>query len=167
MSPRRIGRLQVASSTLPVLGLACLLFFATAGASDFSGTAFVREDGSLRVRNQDVTLYGIHIPKTGRRCRGNERPPRCGTRAALALDFRIQGFVHCNRMGRAADGSLVARCWVGASEFDEGQDLSAYLLERGWAVALPDAPIEYQTLERIARKRGLGVWGFDLQVPLR
>ena len=45
------------------------------------------------------------------------------------------------------------------SVLDPGEDLSAYLLEQGWAVALPDAPFEYQTLEKIARSRGFGVWG--------
>jgi hypothetical protein len=34
-----------------------------------------------------------------------------------------------------------------ASYFSEGEDSSAYLLEHGWAVALPDTSIEYQTLE--------------------
>jgi len=57
------------------------------------------------------------------------------------------------------DGSLVGWCRVKASHFSEGEDLSAYLLEYGWAVALPDASIEYQTLEKIARSRQLGVWG--------
>jgi len=51
---------------------------------------------------------------------------------------------------------------VKVSRFDEGEDLSAYLLENGWAVALPDAPFEYQTLEKIARSRQFGVWGFPV-----
>ena len=43
-----------------------------------------------------------------------------------------------------------------------GEDLSAYLLSRGWAVALPDAPFEYAVLEKIARERHVGVWGFTV-----
>jgi endonuclease YncB( thermonuclease family) len=62
-------------------------------------------------------------------------------------------------MHRNEDRSLVGRCRVNSSRFDPGEDLSAYLLEQGWAVALPDAPFEYQTLEKIARSRGFGVWG--------
>ncbi len=41
-----------------------------------------------------------------------------------------------------------------------GPDLAAYLLRKGWAAALPGAPFEYQVLERIARTKGLGIWGF-------
>ena len=51
---------------------------------------------------------------------------------------------------------------VGCLVFSEGDDLSAYLLERGWAVALPDASIEYQTLEKIARSRRIGIWGIAI-----
>ena len=47
----------------------------------------------------------------------------------------------------------MALCRVG------DEDLSAYLLTRGWAVALPDAPFEYSALEKIARQQGIGVWG--------
>ncbi len=163
MSARRTRCLRLAWFALPVLGLTGLLATGSVGAADFSGSAFVRDDGTLRVRNRTVRLYGVHIPKTGRTCRRYERPPTCGSRAALALDFKIQGFVHCWQYGRDPDGSIRAQCWVGTNEFRQGDDLSAYLLERGWAVALPDAPIEYQALESIARKRGLGLWGFAVE----
>jgi endonuclease YncB( thermonuclease family) len=55
------------------------------------------------------------------------------------------------------DGSIVALCRV------NGEDLSAYLLERGWALALPDAPFEYAALEKIASHKGMGVWGLTLE----
>lgn len=167
MGARRIRCLRLAWSAPAILGLAALISTGTVAATDFSGSAFVRDDGTLRVRNRTVQLYGIYIPKTGRTCRDYERPPTCGSRAALALDFKIQGFVHCEHRGRGPGGSIVAQCWVGESEFEEGDDLSAYLLQRGWAVALPEAPFEYQTLEKIARKRGLGLWGFAVEIPRR
>ena len=72
----------------------------------------------------------------------------------LALDFKIGSFfVDCEKMGENDDGSLIALCRV------KGEDLSAWMLQQGWAVALPDAPFEYQALEKIARARGKGIWG--------
>lgn len=143
--------------------LACTLFAAVpVHARELSSYAFVNEDGTLRIKRKTIHLYGIHIPETGNHCRTNIRPPVCGSRAALALEFKIQGFVRCEIMEEKTDGSLVGWCRAGASKFDEGTDLSAYLLERGWAVALPDAPVEYQTLEKIAYRRGVGVWGFTI-----
>lgn len=131
-------------------------------AREISSYAFVNDDGTLRIKRKTIHLYGIHIPETGQHCRTNFRPPVCGSRAALALEFKIQSFVRCEIMEENDDGSLVGWCRVNASKFDEGTDLSAYLLERGWAVALPDAPVEYQTLEKIAYRRGVGVWGFTI-----
>ena len=135
---------------------------APAHAWEISSYAFVNEDGTLRIKRKTIHLYGIHIPETGNHCRTNIRPPVCGSRAALALEFKIQSFVRCEIMEENDDGSLVGWCRAGASTFDEGTDLSAYLLERGWAVAQTDAPIEYQTLEKIAYRRGVGVWGFTI-----
>ena len=135
-------------------------------AREISSYAFVNEDATLRIKRKTIHLYGIHIPKTSKNCRTNVSPVVCGSRASLALDFKIQGFVRCEIIEKNSDGSMVGWCRVNASHFDEGEDLSAYLLERGWAVALPDAPVEYQALEKIARLRGFGVWGFQIDSPI-
>jgi endonuclease YncB( thermonuclease family) len=148
--------------------LASLLLFCThSAAREISSSARVNDDGTLRINGKTVHLYGIHIPKTGRTCSKNKIPPFCASRAAIALDFKISGFVRCEVINRNDDGSIVGWCRVKASSFSEGEDLSAYLLEYGWAVALPDASIEYQTLEKIARSRQIGVWGIPVDNVIR
>jgi len=137
-----------------------------AGAATLSSYAFVNEDGTLRINGRTVHLYGIYLPDTGRHCSSNQLPMVCGSRASLALEFKIQGFVRCEIIERNPDRSVTGLCRVNYSAFDEGDDLSAYLLERGWALALPDAPFEYQALERIARSRGVGVWGIAIDGPI-
>ncbi len=132
-------------------------------AREISSYAFVNEDGTLRIKRKTIHLYGIHIPETGEHCNTYMRPPVCGSRAALALDFKIRNFVRCEIIEENTDGSLVGWCRVNASNLSEGEDLSAYLLERGWAVALPDAPVEYQALEKIAYRRGIGIWGISVR----
>lgn len=140
---------------------------APAHAREISSYAFVNEDGSLRIKHKTIHLYGIHIPGTGKHCNTNLIPAFCGSRAAIALEFKIQSFVRCEIIEENADGSLVGWCRVNASRLSEGEDLSAYLLERGWAVALPDAPIEYQILEKIAYRRGIGIWGIQIDSLIR
>ena len=146
---------------LYALALSILLALSVATkatAADISSYAFVQDDGSLRVDGRAIRLFGIYIPQTAQSCRLFERPVTCAPRAALALDFKIGAdFVHCEPMMKNVDGSIVARCRV------SGEDLSAYLLERGWALALPDAPFEYTALEKIARHKGVGVWGLTLE----
>jgi len=142
---------------------ACIAFTAAPSfAYEFSSYAIVNEDGTLRIKGKTVHLYGIYIPQTDRTCKNYQRPPVCGSRASVALEFKINGFVRCEVMATHDDGSVVGWCRVKSSKFDEGEDLSAYLLQQGWAVALPDAPFEYQTLEKIARTRQFGVWGFPV-----
>ena len=131
-------------------------------AEEISNFAFVNEDASLKIDGRTIHLYGIHIPKTERTCRTSIRPMECGTRAAVALKFKIDGFVKCDIVEKRSDQTLVGLCRVNYSAFEAGDDLSAYLLEHGWAAALPDAPIEYKTLEKIARARGMGIWGFPI-----
>jgi len=125
------------------------------------GHAFVQDDGSLWIKDEVVHLYGIYMPPTGRYCRSNLSPFRCGSRGVLALDFKVKGFVHCFPQWENEDRSLDAICYVDRTSFDPGIDLAEYLLERGWAVALPNGPFQYQAMEKIARSRGLGVWGWQ------
>ena len=83
------------------LAIAAMLLGLAAGtaAAEFRSYAVVQEDASLLIQNKLVRLYGIYIPQQGQFCNVNPRPPFCGTRAAAALDFKIQGFVTCQEMG--------------------------------------------------------------------
>lgn len=126
------------------------------GVSELTSYAFIRDDATLEVAGRHLRLYGIYIPETGRTCEPRIRPVRCSSRAARALRFKVRGFVRCRLGGEYDDGSIAAYCRV------EEQDLGAYLIERGWAVALPNAPFAYHVSERIARHRGFGVWGFNV-----
>jgi endonuclease YncB( thermonuclease family) len=139
-----------------VLAIFCIGWFELAhGVSSY---ALVQDDASMRIDGRTYRLHGIYVPPTDQSCREFERPMRCSTRAALALEFKIGvNFVRCEPRAKNDDGTISAYCTV------NGEDLAAYLLERGWALALPDAPFEYQALEKIARSRGLGVWGFPVE----
>ena len=126
---------------------------------EISSYAGVNDNGTLRIKGKTIRLYGIHIPATTRTCSNNRIPRICGSRASVALEFKIDGFVSCALLERHEDNTYTGQCRVNVSAFDKGDDLSAYLLQKGWAVALPDAPFEYHTLEKIARSRSFGVWG--------
>jgi endonuclease YncB( thermonuclease family) len=140
----------------------------TARASGIVSYAIVQEDGSLRVQGKTIRLFGTYIPDTARVCRGDFRPPLCGSRAANALNLKIEGFVRCHPQAELADGSLGALCYVpGNSVLDPPVDLGAWLIQQGLAVATPDAPFEYGVFERIARENRRGVWGFQVDRIIR
>ena len=144
-----------------IAALALVLAFGVAplpsAGAEFTSYALVREDGSMLIDGRVVRLYGIYIPDTGTTCRTFISPPECGTRAALALEFKTgTHFVTCREVAPLSDGSVSAVCWA-----DE-EDLAAYLIRNGWALARPEAPFEYAALERIAERQGIGVWGFQV-----
>ncbi len=150
------------------LALAALLALAATigrAEADIVSYAIIQDDGSLRVRGRTIRLHGIHIPQTGRVCRTSIRPVRCGSEAVLALHFRIQGFVRCKPVTRNRDRSIFAVCYVDGrgSVLEPDEDLGAYLLRQGLAVARPEAPFEYVTLERIARAQRRGIWSDRLR----
>ncbi len=150
------------------LALAALLALAaTIGRdeADIVSYAIIQDDGSLRVRGRTIRLYGIHIPQAGRVCRTTIRPVRCGSEAVVALHFRIQGFVRCKPVTRSRDRSISAVCYVDGrgSVLEPDEDLGAYLLRQGLAVARPEAPFEYVALERIARAQRRGIWSDGLR----
>ena len=124
------------------------------GAEEITSYSHVLEDSSLLVAGQKIWLYGIYIPLNDRTCRTYQIPIRCGQRSLLALEFKIEPyFVSCEKKAEREDGSIEALCRV------RGEDLSAWMLQQGWAVALPDAPFEYHAIEKIARHHSRGIWG--------
>jgi endonuclease YncB( thermonuclease family) len=143
--------------------LLIILLFASdvAPAQEIVGHAIVLSDGTLLIKEQVVHLDGIYIPPTDRQCRDWIRPVRCDPRAVLALDFKVKGFIRCFPQSENQDGSLNAVCYVNRTSFERGEDLAAYLIERGWAIALPQAPFEYHAIEKIALSRKVGVWGYQ------
>ena len=154
--------MKIGKHVLSVLFAACAGMSAVQPAiaePEISSFAFVQDDGSLKIAGNLIRLYGIYIPPTAQSCLTFVRPVPCGPRASLALDFKISGdFVHCMPRASHPDGSITAHCTSG------NEDLSAWMLQSGWAVALPDAPFEYITLERIARSKGIGIWGIPVDV---
>src|SRR5690606_13861667 len=100
---------------------------AVAAAPSIRGFAFVQDDATLRINQKTIRLYGIHVPETDESCRTSQRPPLCAPRAALALERRAEGFVHCEPLAR--EGRVViARCRARATPLDHGEDLAASLL---------------------------------------
>ncbi len=146
------------------LALLCLVLVlaVSEGQAAVGSRVLVQDDGTLKINGRLVHLYGIYLPKGNRRCDSSISPVRCASRAAAALRFRIQSVVYCENVSKNRDGSLNAICLTSSrgQAFEPRTDLAAYLLQRGLAVALPNAPFEYKTIERIARSQGRGFWGF-------
>jgi endonuclease YncB( thermonuclease family) len=148
--------------TIVAVCLIYLALVAPVSAEELASYAFIQDDGTLRISGETVRLWGLYIPPTETACHEFQRPMNCGKRAKLALEFKIGvEFVHCEKKVRYADNTLGAVCRA------RGEDLGAYLLQMGWAMALPEAPFPYHAAEKIARSRGVGVWGLSGRIKGR
>jgi endonuclease YncB( thermonuclease family) len=167
-----VGWAVRAAITYWLRGALLLVGFALAtdagAAAVIESYAIVQDDATLRVRGQTIRLYGVYVADLRPFCDSTLRPARCQTRAAVALASRIQGFVRCVPQVRYDDRSIGAFCSVrGTGTPSQQIDLGGWLIEQGWAVALPQAPFAYHKLEEIAKANRRGVWGFQADRIIR
>jgi endonuclease YncB( thermonuclease family) len=122
-------------------------------ADEVTSYAIITENGLLRIRGEFYRLDGLYIPQVSNLCDSSFTHVSCEVRNAVqALNSRINGFVHCVDHGVNADGTLSAYCSFG------DDDLGAFLVRNGYAMAAPNAPYQYFALENLARHQGRGLW---------
>ena len=150
---------------LAILGTLCLpLGLDAATPTRIEGLALVNDDGSLSIGGTQVRLLGILIPKLGTVCIEDFRGTSCSDfNVRRRLEDKINGFVYCDLYGRGPDGVAQGICTVeGRNRFRPRQDLGAWLVMQGLAVALRTAPAEYDALQEIAKANHNGVWSGSL-----
>ena len=149
---------QRASSLLAVLPV----ISAVANAADvIAGGASIIDGDTIEICGQRIRLFGIDAPEAGQTCRGAKGEEyRCGQKAALVLDARIgDGVVTCERKDTDRYGRTVATCRV------YGEDLGAWMVGLGWAVAYRAYSNRYVPAEDLARRRHAGMWAGSFTPP--
>ena len=123
-------------------------------ASPVTGRASVIDGDTLEIREKRFRLFGIDAPEGRQLCTmpdGKSWP--CGRRAAFALADHIgERTVTCEPTGKRSWDRLVARCFLAR------EDLAAWLVREGWAVAEPRFSTEYLPQEDDARHALRGLW---------
>ena len=116
---------------------------------------------TLEIHGERIRLFGIDAPESGQTCLDAKgQRYRCGQKAALVLDARIgAGVVICERKGMDRYGRVVALCCV------FGEDLGAWMVGLGWALASRAYSTRYVAAENLARSRGLGLWAGRFMPP--
>ena len=135
---------------LPALVAGLAACTGTASA-DITGRATVVD--TIEIHGERVRLFGADAPEGRQICTLDGEPYRCGQRAALALaDHLGQRTVRCEGNTRDRYGRAVATCHVG------DQDLNAWMVAQGWALAFRRYSTRYVTEEDAARakRRGFG-----------
>jgi len=124
------------------------------------GPARVVDGDTLVVAGQTIRLDGIDAPEGQQRCQLQGRDWACGQQAARELaSFLASRPVQCRFNGRDRYDRILAHCEVG------GQDIGAWLVRQGWAVAYTRYSQRYVPEEAEARRLRTGLWAGRFQQP--
>ncbi|WP_375463345.1 thermonuclease family protein [uncultured Methylobacterium sp.] len=133
------------------------------GNEALTGPAVVLDGDTLRLKDAVVGLFGIAAPAPEQTCEGaTGLPVACGADAAQALAGHIgAASVVCEPRGLDRHRRPVALCRVG------GEDLSAWMVARGHAVADRLSAPDYVPQETKAWATRRGLWAGVFEEPSR
>lgn len=134
----------------------------SARPQSLTGTASVIDGDTIEIHGQRIRLHAVDAPETRQSCRRADGTAwRCGVEASRALDAFIgRATVTCERKQTDRYGRMVARCT------SRGEDLAAFLIREGWAVAYRQYGGKvYIPLEDEARKARRRLWAGQFDMP--
>lgn len=113
-----------------------------------------------------VRLYGIDSPELAQTCRKNNANWKCGMAAKQALQQQINGRkLTCIGDEKDKYGRLIATCYLYFSAQAKYQNLNAWMVKNGWAVAYKYYSKRYIEQEKYAQKNNLGIWQSQFLEP--
>lgn len=151
--------LRSARVSLLALVLSVATCFGVA-AGEFTGIPIVVDGDTIRFGDTRVRIYGIDAPESGQQCWVEDAPVNCGLRARSALEkFISDNYVRCYMIETDRYGRWIARC------LKSDEDIGAWMVREGHAVAYQKYADDYVAEERKARQERLGLWEGEFVMP--
>ncbi|KKN06452.1 hypothetical protein LCGC14_1077080 [marine sediment metagenome] len=129
--------------------------------TSITGVASVIDGDTIDIHGQRIRLHGIDAPESSQMCRDQGgKDYRCGQRASFILADRIgRRPITCDPKDKDRYGRIVAVC------HDAGEDLNAWLVAAGWAMAYQQYSKDYVPQENEARLDHRGIWQGEFIPP--
>jgi endonuclease YncB( thermonuclease family) len=144
-----------------ILAIFLSLLPVAVNAAELVGVASVIDGDTLEIHGQRIRLHGIDVPESGQFCiDGDGERWRCGQKAALGLADRVdRRTLRCAGQKKDRYQRLIAVCYLG------DEDLNAWLVSEGWAVAYRKYSRDYVDEEESARLAGKAIWAGTFAMP--
>ena len=124
------------------------------------GQASIVDGDTIEIHGTRIRLYGIDAPESGQTCLVEGSPTRCGQQAALALADKIANhIVTCEPKDHDRYDRVVAICRAA------GEDLNAWMVAKGMAVAYRQYSTDYVPQEEQAAASKRGIWKGEFVFP--
>lgn len=128
--------------------------------NNLSGRVSVIDGDTIELHGARIRLEGIDAFESSQLCERDGASWQCGREAAFALaDLVGQRVVQCEGQGRDRYGRVLARCALA------GDNLNAWMVRNGWALAYRRYSQDYVDEEDEARERRAGVWAGTFDPP--
>ena len=129
-------------------------------AQELIGRASVIDGDTIDVARTRVRLWGIDAPESKQTCVRDGKPWLCGNAAFNALsEWLGERVVHCEPRTMDRYQRVVALCRVA------GDDVSAWLVANGHALAFRRYSNDYVLAEDEARRERVGIWSSEFKAP--
>jgi endonuclease YncB( thermonuclease family) len=133
---------------------------ATANAEAITGQVSVIDGDTIEIHGTRIRLHGIDAPESAQHCTANEKQFRCGQLAAMALSDKIGSqTVSCEARDTDRYGRIVGVCRA------SGEDLNAWMVAEGWAMAYREYSTDYVNHENAASASKRGLWKTEFMPP--
>ena len=126
-----------------------------------SGYPRVISGDVIIIQGRRIRLFGIDAPDSKQICKNaDDQDYDCGWKATVALvDHIAGGTVSCQARGIDRFRRTVAVCQLG------GEDLNAWMVAQGWAVAYQHHSRDYVLQQYTAKMDKLGIWAGSFMMP--
>ncbi|PZF77467.1 thermonuclease family protein [Aestuariivirga litoralis] len=132
----------------------------TGNSGSPKGRAVVVDGDTLDIDGKRIRLIGIDAVESSQRCKLDNVEWDCGSDAADALRNWIgDSLVSCKGGEHDRYSRLLAHCSTRAD------DIGAWMVSNGWAVAYRRYSDEYANLEDTAREERRGIWHSQFEMP--
>ncbi len=148
-----------------ILSVVIFVFSTPAHSEVLYGYARVSDADTIKIQGERIRFTGIDAPETKQYCRRSDGTSyRCGKEATDALISRIDGMsVKCDlQEERDRYGRRLGTCY-----FNDGENMSAWLVRNGHAVAARKYSDRYVSDELLAQAAKKGIWSGDFVLPWR